>query len=185
MRTSVPSTLPKVYPTGFSKALGSGGGLPLALLAAALPSLMQAAQSPGIEQPIPFSHRVHTSLAKLACNACHRLAGPAGRDMSIPPATSCLGCHRTVASTTPAIKRLSTAVRAGRPIEWEPVWFLPDFVWFSHRRHARAAGCATCHGPVEQRDVLWREVETDMKFCRSCHVKTGAKAICGTCHAER
>lgn len=110
--------------------------------------------------------------------------------MSIAPASACMGCHRTVGAERPAIRRLAEAAGAAgrgakKGLEWEPVWFLPDFVWFSHRRHARAAGCAVCHGAVEQRDELWREVETNMKFCRGCHVKTGAKAVCGTCHRER
>lgn len=102
--------------------------------------------------------------------------------MSIAPAGACMGCHRTVAAERPAIRQLAAAARARRAIRWEPVWFLPDFVWFSHRRHAEAAGCAVCHGAVEASDELWRQVETNMKFCRSCHVKTGAKAECGTCH---
>lgn len=180
MRASVPSTLPKVYPSLFWKALGVLGYWALSFFD--LPLLRG---EEGILQPVPFSHRVHAGSAKLPCAACHRETGPLGRDISIPPVSACLGCHRTVAAGRPAIRQLAALGRAGKRVDWEPVWFLPDFVWFSHRRHAKAAGCAVCHGAVEQREVLWREVETNMKFCRACHVRTGAKAICGTCHLER
>lgn len=61
---------------------------------------------------------------------------------------------------------------------------MPDFVWFSHQRH-RQIDCGRCHGPVWERDVITREVNHSMKFCRSCHVETGAKVVCGTCHVEK
>lgn len=156
----VPSTLPKVYSTLSAIALLSSG--------------VAAQDRNGIIQPVPFSHRVHAGAARMACAACHVETGPRGERMSIAPVATCRSCHRTGAS----FARRKT-------IAWEPVWFLPDFVHFSHRVHARSTGCQTCHGPVEQRDILWREVETNMKFCRNCHKQTGAKAVCGTCHALR
>ena len=168
MRTSVPSTLSKVYCTLSLIALGCLG------------EAAAAAQEAGIPQPIPFSHRLHAGRERMACVTCHAETGPRGQHMSIAQPASCLGCHRTVVKGRDVITRA-----AGKKLQWEPVWFLPDFVWFSHRTHARATGCVTCHGPVEQLDVLWRQVETNMKFCRNCHKQTGAKAECGTCHVMR
>ena len=138
------------------------------------------AEEAGIPQPIPFSHRLHAGRERMACLTCHVETGARGQHMSIASPATCLGCHRTVLKGREAITRA-----VNRKLQWEPVWFLPDFVWFSHRRHARATGCATCHGPVEQRDVLWREVETNMKFCRTCHKQPGAKDVCGACHVVR
>ena len=167
MGISVPSTLPLVYSTLLPIALVCLGDI-------------SAAQENGIVQPVPFSHRLHASRERIGCLVCHVETGSRGQHMSIAPLSTCVACH-----TRKRIAGLpKAAVRSGR-VTWEPVWFLPEFIWFSHRTHARATGCATCHGPVEQRDVLWREVETNMKFCRSCHKQTGAKDVCGTCHALR
>lgn len=101
--------------------------------------------------------------------------------MAFPPESLCMGCHRSVAANKPAIRKLAAA---RHPIAWERVYELPEFVWFSHTRHRRAP-CATCHGEVAQRDELHVEVQIDMKFCRSCHQKTGARDKCGTCHEEK
>ena len=128
-------------------------------------------------QPIPFSHRVHAQ-AKLSCITCH--IGK-GRQMGFPSTSLCMGCHRTVASDKPAIRKLAAA---RRPIGWERIYELPEFVWFSHARHKRAP-CSTCHGEVARRDELQVEIQMDMKFCRACHLKTGARAKCGTCHEEK
>ncbi|MBM3793712.1 MAG: hypothetical protein FJW31_06520 [Acidobacteria bacterium] len=137
-------------------------------------------------QPMPFRHRVHSggAPARLACATCHRETGTGGHSMSLPPAQVCMGCHRTVAREKPAIATLAAAARNRRRIAWEPVWFRPEFVRFSHHTH-RASACAVCHGPVAERDALWREVETNMKFCRVCHEQNGARIEGGTCHAER
>ena len=41
--------------------------------------------------------------------------------------------------------------------------------------------CAECHGPVETRDVLEKEVST-MNSGRGCHEGRGARADCATCN---
>ena len=62
-----------------------------------------------------------------------------------------------------------------------PVQPLP----FSHKLHTDAgAKCETCHGPVAERDVLKKEVETNMGSCMSCHQKNKASNDCGTCHEK-
>jgi hypothetical protein len=95
-----------------------------------------------------------------------------------------MGCHRTVVATRPAIRRLARWASQRRSPPREQVYEMPDFVWFSHQRH-RQIDCGRCHGPVWERDVITREVNHSMKFCRSCHVETGAKVVCGTCHVEK
>jgi Cytochrome c7 and related cytochrome c len=128
------------------------------------------------QQPFPFSHRQHAE-RKIPCAACHTAGTKA---MSILSPTGCMGCHKTIATDKPAIKQLART----KKIEWEKVYELPYFVWFSHRRHAKTA-CQTCHGPVETRDVLEVEVQHSMRDCRACHVQTGARNECGTCHEAR
>jgi hypothetical protein len=100
-------------------------------------------------------------------------------------ATGCAACHRAKsAKPTPDVRKVDDHARRGVAIPWERIYQLPSRVHFDHRRHATAA-CAACHGPVDRRDALAEEVIINMKFCRDCHLRTGAKVACGTCHEEK
>lgn len=141
------------------------------------PVLFLAAQEPGFapEQPIPFRHDRH---AASPCATCHPGTGV---KKGIVGTVVCMSCHRTVARDNPAVRKLAALARTGKPIQWEPVYFLPDFAWFSHRRHRRT-DCARCHGPVTTRAALGRDVQLTMTFCRDCHIEQKAKSYCGACH---
>src|SRR6202011_4489228 len=45
-----------------------------------------------IEQPIPFSHRVHAGINKIPCQYCHEYARVSGMS-GVPPVERCVGCH--------------------------------------------------------------------------------------------
>ncbi len=94
-----------------------------------------------------------------------------------------MGCHRTVAAGSKAIRDLARLAQQQK-LNWTPVYELPDFVRFDHRRHT-AATCNKCHGAVETQDAAEQTVDINMKFCRGCHLETNAKATCGTCHEEK
>jgi hypothetical protein len=80
----------------------------------------------------------------------------------------------------------SAAAKEKKPIPWVRVYRIPTFVYFSHRVHTQAgATCATCHGPVRERDVITKEVVHDMRSCMACHAETKARNECTTCHEER
>ena len=51
---------------------------------------------------------------------------------------------------------------------------LPDHVFFSHSQHVTAGEqkCQTCHGPVEEMDVVWQHETLTMKWCIECHNET-------------
>ncbi|MEZ5402511.1 MAG: cytochrome c3 family protein [Bryobacteraceae bacterium] len=102
--------------------------------------------------------------------------------MGTTGARSCARCHRAGGAANVVAGLSRGAERAAIP--WERVYEVPHFVRFDHRRH-RTAGCELCHGSVERSDRTKREVEITMKFCRSCHLRSGAKAACGTCHEDR
>jgi hypothetical protein len=58
-----------------------------------------------------------------------------------------------------------------------------DIVFFGHREHLAAGEeCTTCHGSVETRDVLQKEVSTNMTACLECHRERGAPVHCALCH---
>ena len=135
-----------------------------------------------VRQPVPFSHRLHSQLG-LDCPTCHGMAGK-GVSAGFPPLSLCLSCHRSAEG-----KRLRVASlledyeRKGQSIPWVRIYKIPDYVFFSHKNHLSAGGtCSTCHGPVEQHDVLKKEVPTSMASCIECHKSQGASVECHFCH---
>ena len=133
-------------------------------------------------QPVAFSHRVHQEKANLACDFCHAGA-TTGDAATLPPVGSCLTCHRAIKTESPEVGKLVAAAEKGERIAWVPVYRVPDYVFFGHAPHV-AAGlrCADCHGPVETRDVLQKEVSTSMNACLDCHRQGTAPQGCVACH---
>jgi hypothetical protein len=140
---------------------------------------------PGPEQPIPFSHKTHAAEG-LECAACHTMPDP-GYFAEIAGTDVCMGCHLEVKTDSAAIQTLAEAHRAGKQIEWKPVYAIPDFVYFSHKEHVETAGaqCAACHGDVASQDVLAKERNISMPGCISCHRATNAPVECDFCHLAR
>ena len=162
------------------------------LLAPALLSALSSAQqasaaasSPGPVQPLPFNHKTHLSY-QLSCKFCHTNPEP-GNLMTLPAAQTCMGCHATVASDKPAIQQLAAFAKSGQPIPWKPVYSVPGFVYWSHRRHLEAGlTCETCHGNVAQMEVISRTTNvTTMAGCVACHRKKEAPTGCETCHESQ
>jgi mono/diheme cytochrome c family protein len=63
------------------------------------------------------------------------------------------------------------------PIEWVRVHNLPDHVYFNHSQHVTVGkiACQTCHGKVEQMDVVKQYSPLSMGWCVNCHRKTEVK----------
>ena len=135
-------------------------------------------------QPIPFSHRQHAALG-LKCAACHANPDP-GDVEGIPAVSKCMLCHASIDAGAPAIRKLKEYADARQKVPWVRVYQVPGFVEFSHRTHLHAgANCQTCHGPVAQRDALWKESDISMGGCIACHKQHKASTECTTCHETR
>jgi hypothetical protein len=114
----------------------------------------------------PFSHKTHAPL-KLKCVQCHAGAEKQER-ATFPSLDNCRVCH-------PSMER--------RVIPSQRLYKVPDFVVFSHNRHAAAKlECATCHGEVYQQAELKVERPTHMKACMDCHKEHKANNTCTACH---
>jgi hypothetical protein len=136
------------------------------------------------KQPIPYSHKAHDALG-LTCNGCHPNRDP-GESMGIPETSLCMGCHKTTAADKPAIKTLATYAAENRRVPWVRVYRIPGYVFFSHREHLKAgAKCETCHGPVAEREALFRESDISMGGCMDCHRRHEASNECTYCHDPR
>ena len=195
-------------------------GVLAAAFAVSLVTLASAWRLPGNNQgyapvqPIAFSHRLHAGDMQIACVYCHA-AAETSRYAGIPALNVCMNCHEKVTSSfaqqqqaspveSPELRKLYDALalddvlapiegKTPKPVAWQRVHRLPDFVYFDHRAHITAAvRCRQCHGPVETMDRV-RQVETlAMGWCVNCHRdvnKTGvagkpvhASIDCVTCH---
>ncbi len=135
-----------------------------------------------LEQPIPFSHRIHAGDNRIGCLMCHAYAEH-GRFAGIPSMARCAGCHKFIDRQKPGVKRVMDAFRKKQVISWNRVYRLQDFVYFTHERHL-AAGlpCATCHGEVPKMDVLRPARALTMGWCVDCHRSRGVRTDCVLCH---
>lgn len=60
------------------------------------------------------------------------------------------------------------------PINWTRIHNLPDHVYFNHAQHVTVGKqeCQTCHGPVEEMEVLAQYAPLSMGWCVNCHRET-------------
>ncbi len=149
-------------------------------------------------QPIRFSHKAHAGKHKIPCQYCHFNAQKS-RHAGVPPLSVCLGCHDPkkggVHADKPEIQKLLElakaeedasylsdddhdykdpgVVKAGGVIHWNRVHQLPDHVFFSHEWHVKAGvSCKTCHGPVDEMEVVRQHADLTMGWCIECHRNT-------------
>ena len=160
-----------------------GGLLALAVAAQQLPRLQKV--YPGPEQPLPFSHKAHAGRG-VECKTCHTTPDP-GDFAEIIEAKTCMGCHEAAGADHPAMAKLAEFAASGEWVPWEPVYLVPDYVFFSHREHEEKAQatCADCHGDVAAAEVLGKERDISMAACMECHRAKGASLECDYCHEPR
>ena len=138
-----------------------------------------------VTQPLPFSHKTHVAQG-IQCLDCHPIREP-GFQAGYPREAACMGCHATIKKESPAIQRLAGFAKGKQPVPWVKIYSVPDYVWFSHASHHKDAriGCESCHGPVPERDVLFKEKPTNMFSCIRCHAERKASNACDFCHSTQ
>lgn len=137
------------------------------------------------EQPIAFSHKLHVSQG-IKCAMCHPMPDP-GDFATIAKPPVCMSCHATIKKDSPQIQKLAAFHADGKRVPWAPVYRIPEWVSFNHRKHVSVEGvtCESCHGPVGTRDVLAREKDISMAACMDCHRARKASNGCLLCHDQR
>jgi len=129
------------------------------------------------DQPVKFSHKVHAGQNGTDCIYCHSSA-PYSKSAGIPPVNVCMNCHLIVRNGTRSgsieISKVIKAYDEKVPIRWVKVYNLPDHVFFSHAQHVGAGGvaCETCHGKVQENDVITQVTDLSMGWCIECHRTT-------------
>ncbi len=156
----------------------------LLVIAMAVPGLLllRRPQSPGPVQPIAFSHRVHAGDYQMACLYCHTTASRS-TVAGVPPVQTCYECHRAVSKDSSEIVKVLQYWEQKQPIPWIRIHSLPDFVYFSHKRHVLAeVSCQTCHGEMEGAEQVRQVSSLTMGWCVDCHKQRSAPLECSTCH---
>lgn len=139
------------------------------------------------QQPIKFSHALHAGQNKIDCQYCHTGADK-GRHSVIPSMAVCMNCHKYV-QTGPKYGETEIAKiyeysgwdpasssfkNAPKPIQWVKIHNLPDHVYFNHSQHVKVGGiaCQTCHGNVQEMEVVKQFAPLSMGWCINCHRQT-------------
>jgi len=121
------------------------------------------------EQPIPYSHKLHAGTLKIPCQYCHSNTLKS-RQAGIPAVEKCLNCHNVTKVESPPIRQLAALYSSNKPMEWQRIHSLPDYVFFDHRPHVHAGIlCQTCHGEVETMEVISQRISIRMANCLGCH----------------
>ncbi|MFT6096679.1 MAG: mono/diheme cytochrome c family protein [Nonlabens sp.] len=150
-------------------------------------------------QPIHYSHRIHAGTSQIECKYCHSSARES-KHSGIPSLNVCMNCHKSigeVAATTyqegmdeygidynKEIEKLYAAtgwdsdeqafVGEEQPVRWVRIHNLPDLAYFNHAQHVTVGkiDCQTCHGPVEEMEVMYQYSPLTMGWCINCHRET-------------
>jgi hypothetical protein len=143
----------------------------------------------GPEQPIAFYHSVHAGQNQIPCMYCHYTADQS-KSAGIPSVKMCVGCHVPGSAAIPPEQVTQIAFptaerdtfwhqeaskmvdywRRGEPIPWVKVHKLPRHAHFPHDSHVRVGlQCQTCHGPVEEMDLVYQFSSLQMGWCIDCH----------------
>ena len=121
------------------------------------------------QQPVPFSHVRHVAGNGIDCRYCHTSVETSSF-AGIPPTKTCMNCHAQIWTNAPMLEPIRESFRSGRPIEWNRVNQLPDFVYFDHSIHInKGVGCASCHGQVDRMPLMYAEGSLQMEWCLDCH----------------
>jgi hypothetical protein len=151
-------------------------------------------------QPIHYSHRIHAGDNGIDCKYCHSSAR-VSKHSGIPSLNVCMNCHKSIYEVAPStateeyskefydaeIQKLYNAVGwddveqkytgKTKPVKWIRIHNLPDFAYFNHSQHVTVAGveCQTCHGPVEEMEIMYQHSPLTMGWCINCHRETNVK----------
>ncbi|WP_115817221.1 c-type cytochrome [Winogradskyella eximia] len=162
---------------------------------------MQVGIDQGYEpvQPIHYSHRIHAGDNGIDCKYCHSSAR-VSKTSGIPSLNVCMNCHKSISEVAPEtlaegteygvdynaeIQKLYEAVGwdgtgytgDSKPVKWIRIHNLPDFAYFNHSQHVVVGGieCQTCHGPVEEMEIMYQHAPLTMGWCINCHRETDVK----------
>lgn len=121
------------------------------------------------QQPVQFSHKHHVGDDGIDCRYCHTTVENTA-SAGMPPTQTCMNCHTQIWSDSPYLEPVRASYRENKPLKWERVHDLPEYVYFNHSIHVnKGVGCSSCHGDVANMPVVYQENTLQMEWCLSCH----------------
>jgi mono/diheme cytochrome c family protein len=156
-------------------------------------------------QPIHYSHKIHAGANGIDCKYCHSSARVSKHSgiPSLNICMNCHKSISEVAGPESEftnvteeyskefydgeIQKLYAAVGwdqdqqaytgETQPVKWVRIHNLPDFAYFNHSQHVEVGGieCQTCHGPVEEMEIMYQHAPLTMGWCINCHRETEVK----------
>lgn len=150
-----------------------GGLVGIALVTLALVAFNDSPYATGlhdpISQPVPFSHQHHVQALGLDCRYCHT-AVETSSDAGMPATQTCMTCHSQIWKDAPMLSPVRASLALDRPLVWNRVHHLPEYVYFHHGVHvAHGVGCVSCHGRVDEMPLVRKERSLRMGWCLGCH----------------
>jgi menaquinone reductase, multiheme cytochrome c subunit len=192
-RPLFPRWMNLLLPLAIIGGLGAAAYVPVVVYLGASPMATDVGYAP--DQPIPYSHALHVGQLGLDCRYCHTTVTEAGF-AAIPSAQTCMNCHSYIRVTNPdgtSNKKMEPLLDAwdanwrtrgatytqpptdqprveGKPVEWVKIHDLPDYSYFNHAAHVtKGVSCVTCHGRVDQMEVVYQSKPLNMAWCLDCH----------------
>ena len=119
----------------------------------------------------------------------------------IPSTNVCMNCHKAIQYKEypgdPAREEYSKAeiqkiydaagwdpeafayTGEGKAVEWVRIHNIPDHAYFNHAQHVVVGNleCQTCHGPVEEMEVVYQYSDLGMGWCINCHRNEKVKVL--------
>ncbi|MEM7656232.1 MAG: c-type cytochrome [Bacteroidota bacterium] len=134
------------------------------------------------EQPIKFSHKLHAGTHEIDCKYCHS-GVTKSKSAWIPSTNVCMNCHKAIQEGPTygeeEIGKILASYESDEPIEWVRIHNLPDHAYFNHAQHVVVGGleCQTCHGPIEEMEVVYQFNDLGMGWCINCHREEKVKVL--------
>lgn len=120
-------------------------------------------------QPIPFSHQHHVKDLGIDCRYCHTTVDKLAY-AGMPTTKICMNCHQQIWTGSEMLEPVRESFRSGKPIQWNRIHRLADFVYFDHSVHVnKGVGCVSCHGRIDDMPLTWQHGSLLMEWCLNCH----------------
>src|SRR3954468_18509045 len=148
---------------------GAGGALyaPVLVGLGFSPKTLAGGDHP--KQPVPFSHAQHAGQLGIDCRYCH-VGVDKGPHSTLPATQVCMNCHSSIKTESARLLPVRESWKSGKPLEWQRVHDLPDYVYFNHSAHVnRGVSCVECHSRIDQMDVVAQAQPLSMGWCLDCH----------------
>ena len=152
-------------------AMLGGAGLTFAIWYYGSPWNTQVGYAP--VQPVAYSHKLHAGELGIDCRYCHANI-ERSQEAMIPATQTCMGCHAVIKTDSVRLQPVRDSWAKDKPLEWVRIHKLPDHAYFDHSVHlAVGVGCTSCHGRIDQMEVVRQDQPLSMSWCLDCHRDPG------------